>query len=44
MPKMHSTQPNYLRVSCHFINLHANQEYPAGSKLLFSRASVLIAT
>ncbi|CDN11596.1 hypothetical protein RintRC_3244 [Richelia intracellularis] len=26
MPKMHSTQPNYLRVSCHFINLHANLE------------------
>ncbi|CDN12790.1 hypothetical protein RintRC_0751 [Richelia intracellularis] len=24
MPKMHSTHPNYLRVSCHFINLHAN--------------------
>ena len=23
---MHSTQPNYLRVSCHFINLHANIE------------------
>ncbi|CDN13331.1 hypothetical protein RintRC_6778 [Richelia intracellularis] len=21
MPKMHSTQPNDLRVSCHFINL-----------------------
>ena len=26
MPKIHSTQPNYLRVSCHFINLHANIE------------------
>ncbi|CDN13165.1 hypothetical protein RintRC_2343 [Richelia intracellularis] len=26
VPKMHSTQPNYLRVSCHFINLHANIE------------------
>ncbi|CDN12850.1 hypothetical protein RintRC_5528 [Richelia intracellularis] len=26
MPKMHSTQPNYLRISCHFINLHANIE------------------
>ena len=23
---MHSTQPNYLRVSCHLINLHANIE------------------
>ena len=23
---MHSRQPNYLRVSCHFINLHANIE------------------
>ena len=23
---MHSTQPNYLRVSCHFNNLHANIE------------------
>ena len=23
---MHSTQPNYLRLSCHFINLHANIE------------------
>ncbi|CDN16916.1 hypothetical protein RintRC_5470 [Richelia intracellularis] len=26
MPEMHSTQPNYLRVSCYFINLHANIE------------------
>ncbi|CDN14230.1 hypothetical protein RintRC_0377 [Richelia intracellularis] len=26
MAKMHSTQANYLRVSCHFINLHANIE------------------
>ncbi|CDN12631.1 hypothetical protein RintRC_4657 [Richelia intracellularis] len=26
MPKIHSTQPNYLRVSCHFINLHAKIE------------------
>ncbi|CDN10188.1 hypothetical protein RintRC_1967 [Richelia intracellularis] len=26
MPKIHSTQPNYLRVSCHFINLHASIE------------------
>ncbi|CDN13853.1 hypothetical protein RintRC_7687 [Richelia intracellularis] len=23
---MHSTQPNYLRVSCHLINLHAKIE------------------
>ncbi|CDN14668.1 hypothetical protein RintRC_2416 [Richelia intracellularis] len=26
MAKMHSTQPNYLTVSCHFINLDANIE------------------
>ncbi|CDN13215.1 hypothetical protein RintRC_5242 [Richelia intracellularis] len=26
MPKIYSTQPNYLRVSCHFINLHGNIE------------------
>ncbi|CDN13315.1 hypothetical protein RintRC_4200 [Richelia intracellularis] len=26
MPMMHSTEANYLRLSCHFINLHANIE------------------